>query len=181
MARRSSQYLLGAGGVGWCAGTLCWRGSWFRAGQPCLDSAVDVPGDAYRLDPSLAAAHANLGALLQAAKRYGEAEAACREAIRLDPGLAAAHVNLGVVLRATQRQAEAEAEFREAIRVDPALAQAHSNLGTVLRESGQLADANAAFAEAVRLDPARVSLDTYLRVRRSAWLKSLRITRRPPT
>ena len=43
------------------------------------------------------------------------------------------------------------------------------------------AEADAAFAQAARLDPKSVNLETYLRARRSSWLKSLRSTRRPRT
>lgn len=146
-----------------------------------LNNDDDQHEHADRLDPELALAHVNLGVVLHATKRYAEAGAACREAIRLDPELATAHVNLGVVLSGMKRDAEAEAEYREAIRSDADLAQAHKNLGVLLHKTKRYAEAEAALAEAARLDPACVNLETYLRVRRSSWFKSLRTPRRART
>jgi tetratricopeptide (TPR) repeat protein len=98
-----------------------------------------------------------------------------------DMNTAEAHADQGDRLRRQHRAADAEAAYRAAIALDPQLPRAHSGLSLVLRDTGRRADAKAAFAEATRLDPACVDLGTYLRVRRSLWLKSLRITRRPHT
>ena len=77
-------------------------------------------------------------------------EAALREAIRLDPDRASAYNSLGLVLRDTGRYDEAEEAFGEAVILHPAMGAAHTNLGRLVRTR-----------------------------KRSSWLASLRITRRP--
>jgi tetratricopeptide (TPR) repeat protein len=58
------------------------------------------------LQPDLAAAYANLAGLLNGLRRFGEAEAACREALRIDATLAVAYCNLGNALIGQRRQAK---------------------------------------------------------------------------
>jgi tetratricopeptide (TPR) repeat protein len=85
-----------------------------------------------------AADHSNLGAVLRAAGRPAEAEAAYRHAIALDPGFAAAHYNLGNLLADMDRPDDAEANYRAAIAAQPKYAEAYNALGTMLQRSGAL-------------------------------------------
>ena len=104
-------------------------------------------------NPYLAAAHYNLGLLLNNQGRYDEAEKEYREAIRADPDYAAAHSNLGNLLKDQERYDEAEKEYREAIRADPDYATAHSNLGVLLKDLKRYDEAEKEYREAIRADP----------------------------
>src|SRR5216117_4560664 len=85
--------------------------------------------------------------------RYGEAEAAYREALRMAPDDVPARLGLGLCLRRQRRPADAEAVLREAVRLQPGSASAHAELGGALFEQAKDADAAAAFREATRLRP----------------------------
>src|SRR5262249_16777968 len=73
-----------------------------------------------------------LGGARMARDRYGEAEAAYREAIRLSPGWGEAQSNLGAALIRRQRYGEAEAACRRAIDLKPDCHAAFTNLGNAL-------------------------------------------------
>src|SRR2546422_9027571 len=74
--------------------------------------------------------------------RYGEAEAAYREALRLAPDDVPARLGLGLCLRRQRRPADAEAILREAVRLQPGSASAHAQLGRA--RFGQANDPDAA-------------------------------------
>jgi Flp pilus assembly protein TadD/tRNA A-37 threonylcarbamoyl transferase component Bud32 len=118
-----------------------------------LHLAFGEVGEAVRLEPQLALARSNLGAVL--AERGDRAGAAreLREAIRLNPGQAAAHRGLGQLLAEAGDRAGAAREFREAVRLDPGDAAAHDSLGTALDGDGDLKGAVRELREAVRLAP----------------------------
>ena len=67
--------------------------------------------------PHDAAAHFNLGVLLEDLKRPQDAVAAYREAIRLDPLFADAHYNLGLLCEALGEKAEAIKHFHNAQKI----------------------------------------------------------------
>jgi tetratricopeptide (TPR) repeat protein len=100
-----------------------------------------------------AAAHSNLGILLNNQGRYDEAEKEFRDAIRADLDYAAAHYNLGFLLDDQERYDEAEKEYRDAIRADPDHASAHSNLGSLLHNLKRYDEAEEEYREAIRADP----------------------------
>ena len=104
-------------------------------------------------NPDNAAAHYNLGILLQDMERYGEAKEEYREAIRADPDNAAAHYNLGILLKDLERYDEAEKEYREAIRANPDDAIAHYNMGVLLDDLRRYDGAEEEYREAMRADP----------------------------
>jgi len=104
-------------------------------------------------NPDYAAAHSNLGILLDDQERYDEAEKEYRDAIRVDPDYAAAHFNLGILLDDQERYDEAEKEYRDAIRVDPDYAAAHYNLGNLLNSRGRHDEAEKEWRDAIRADP----------------------------
>ena len=88
---------------------------------------------AIELDSNNAAAHNNLGLLLQTVRKdYDDAEQHYREAIELDPKHAWAHYNLGWLLHDVRKDYDgAEKLYRKAIELDPSNAggMAHYNLG----------------------------------------------------
>src|SRR5206468_217506 len=102
--------------------------------------------------------------------RYGEAEAAYREALRLAPDDVPARLGLGLclrrqrrpadavavlreALRRQRRPAEAEALHREAVQRAPSLPAAQLDLAAALFEQGKFPEAAAAYSEALRIRP----------------------------
>ncbi|MEM9484295.1 MAG: tetratricopeptide repeat protein, partial [Cyanobacteria bacterium P01_F01_bin.116] len=108
---------------------------------------------AIRLGPDDAVTYSNLGNVLKAQSRYGEAEEAHRTALRLDPDYATAYNNLGAVLNEQSRYGEAEEAYRTAIRLGPDDAVTYSNLGNVLKAQSRYGEAEEAHRTAIRLDP----------------------------
>ena len=98
---------------------------------------------AIELDSNNAAAHNNLGLLLQTVRNYDDAEQHYREAIELDPKHAMAHYNLGWFLHDVRKDYDgAEKLYRKAIELDPSNAMdaqgmAHYRLGLLLDAQGR--------------------------------------------
>jgi tetratricopeptide (TPR) repeat protein len=134
------------------AGALVLRGN-AAYGERRHEEAIEAYQQAIALQPDLAWAHSNLGAVLAEVKRYVEAEVAYRKALELDPGNATAHSNLGLLLAEQKRAAEAEAAYRKALELEPGLAMAHNNLGSLLAGQKRAAEAEAAYRKALELDP----------------------------
>jgi len=91
---------------------------------------------ALALDPTLAAAHTNLGLLAHAAGRTDEARAAFERALALDAAQPEARYNLGNLRDEAGDTDGALAEWYQAITLDPDFADAHFNIGATLVESG---------------------------------------------
>jgi protein O-GlcNAc transferase len=117
------------------------------------EQAVDLLGQALRLQPGLSVIHNSLGVALTALGRFEEALVSLREALRLRPDYAEVYNNLGNTLNKMGRRTEAEGCYREALRLRPDFALAHNNLGLVLAEQGRSEDALASIGEALRLQP----------------------------
>ena len=96
----------------------------------------------------------NLGAALQAERRYDEADAHYRRAIAFRSDYAPAYSNLGTVLRARGRNAESIAAYEQAVRLQPEYPDARYNLGNVLTDEGRYSDAIAHFQSALQSAPA---------------------------
>lgn len=111
--------------------------------------------DALRIDPELAAAHANLAVVLNNQKKWAEAIPVAREAIRLNPTIELGHYALGYALYQRKEYKEAVPPLREAVRIKPADAANHAYLGRALLELGETSGAERALVEAARLDSAR--------------------------
>lgn len=92
-------------------------------------------------DPSLAAAHCNLGAIHQLQGDPEGAAAAYRAALAARPSFVLAHLNLGRLLLSQQRWPEAEASLRRAVELQPGSAIAHLELATAQRLLGDTAAA----------------------------------------
>ena len=109
---------------------------------------------ATNLQPDLAEAHVNLGNILLAQQRYGEAEAALRKAIDLKCRWAGeAQGILGNALLAQQRYGEAEAAYRNALDRKPGWAEVQIQLGNALYGRGKHGEAEAAYRKAIDLKP----------------------------
>jgi serine/threonine-protein kinase len=109
---------------------------------------------ALELDRDLPHAHDRLGHILVQQKRYGEAEAAFREALLLDPRLAGTWGNLGAVLANFrgdhQRAVDA---YRRALEIDPDSVFARCNLGTSLNWLRRYSEALVAFDTVLKIEP----------------------------
>ncbi|MHC1599724.1 MAG: tetratricopeptide repeat protein [Candidatus Methanospirareceae archaeon] len=123
------------------------------SGREKFAEEIEVTRKIIELNPDLAAAHFNLGLLLNNQGRYDEAEEEYRGAIRADLDYAAAHHSLGVLLDDQGRYDEAEEEYRGAIRADPDYAAPHSNLGGLLGNQGRYDEAEEEYRGAIRADP----------------------------
>ena len=121
-----------------------------RANAP---AAIEAASRAVALQPINPALKANLGAMLRAAGRLDEAEAAYREAIATGPTLISARQNLGNLLLDQDRLAEAEQTLREAVRIAPAQADPARGLAAVLQRQGRLEEAAAEFERLLALAP----------------------------
>ena len=84
--------------------------------------------------------------------RYGEAEAAYREALRLAPDDVPARLGLGLCLRRQRRPGDAVEVLREAVRLQPGSASAQAELGGAFFEQAEYtAAAGATFAEVCKV------------------------------
>lgn len=109
--------------------------------------------EAIRLVPDLAAAHANLGLLLDQKGSWMEAEHHFRYALALNPGLGNTHLNLGALLASRKRFEEAEAAYRRAIELLPASPAPWTNLGVLQACRKEEKEAELSYRKAMELDP----------------------------
>lgn len=106
------------------------------------------------LDPTSAAALANLGSVLMLRGRNEQAMVALRRALALDPLSAHIHVNLGDGMASAGRPEMATACYRTALTLDPQSATAHYGLGNVQAALGHHRKACGHYQHALRLYPA---------------------------
>jgi len=115
-----------------------------------------------------AAAHNNLGNLLDDLKRYEEAEKEYMEALIIDPNHVKAIINLGFTLSKLGRHRESEIEFKKASKLDPDLLEAkyresietnpnsmeaHNNLGSWLADLERPDEAEKEYKKAIKINP----------------------------
>jgi tetratricopeptide (TPR) repeat protein len=118
-----------------------------------MEEAAACYERALTLDPELAEAEMNLGAVLEAQGRQDEAEARFRRALALRPNLAEAHVNLGNIQQAQGKLEEAVASHERAMALKPEFAEAFFNHANVLQKLGKLEEAVASYQRALALKP----------------------------
>jgi len=118
-----------------------------------LDGAVTEYRKAIALDPGMALAYSNLGALLQSRGELAEAESLYLKTIELRPSYALAWNNLAVVHYKRGDSAGAVRAFRRAIELKPDDAGAIYNLGRVYQQAGIADSAALMFERAYRLEP----------------------------
>ena len=118
---------------------------WHALGTDLESAALDDARDAYAravaLDPRHAAAHVNLGRLLQDAGRPAEAADHYRAALAAQPAHPTAAFNLGTALEDLGRRAEAIEAYRKALEADEEFADAHFNLARLYEQTGRRAAA----------------------------------------
>jgi Flp pilus assembly protein TadD/DNA-binding transcriptional MerR regulator len=115
--------------------------AWFQEGLRCeSEGREDGAAAAYRraldLDPGLAAAHTNLGALAHRRGDTAEAIACFQAALALDPDQPEARYDLAHVLIEAGELELASAELRRVLQIVPESPDAHFNLGIALEALG---------------------------------------------
>jgi predicted O-linked N-acetylglucosamine transferase (SPINDLY family) len=147
-----------ARGVGARAEEVAVRDALERAAQAQQAGRLGEAAFAYAqvlaLRPELAAAHYNLGNVLQAQGRMAEAIESFRRSLELQPGSVEAYCNLGSALKSLARHEEAIAEYRKALALQPDAALVHFNLGNALRDTGDFNGAIESYRRAIEHDPA---------------------------
>ena len=128
-----------------------------RRRQGRIVEAIDFGQRAVRALPTLAKAHAELGASLAAEKNTDAAVKELGEAVRLNPADPYARSDLGLVFAQTGKISEGIDMLHEALRLNPKSADAHNNLGIILFTAGKTRESIAEFEAALRLNP---SLET---------------------
>ena len=122
-------------------------------GRGDIDGAVTEYRKAIALDPGMALAYSNLGALLQSKGELADAESLYLKTIELRPNYALAWNNLAIVRYRRGDGAGAVRAFRRAIELKPDDAGAVYNLGRVYQQA-EIADSAAVmFERAYRLEP----------------------------
>jgi TolB-like protein/Flp pilus assembly protein TadD len=140
---------------------------YFRLGtEEGTRKATEFYGEAIRLDPRYALAHANLsgawrqlgttwlGSGAEAKEAFAKARNAAQTALSLAPDLSAAHEALGYVLLTSDLDfAGAETELRAAEKLAPADAGPKAALCILLGAQGRLAESENVARQALVLDP----------------------------
>jgi Flp pilus assembly protein TadD len=141
-----------AASAGEAAGALIERGNALvRQGR--VADALESYSAAVRAQPDRFEAHANLGSLLLAAHRCGEAEAHLRRALALRPGQVPLHVALGQACAGQGRVAEAESCFMQALAFAPDDAHALVAWAGLLRQRGRFSQAADAYRHVLDRQP----------------------------
>jgi tetratricopeptide (TPR) repeat protein len=115
---------------------------WFLRGCACdedperADEAIAAYQRAIELDPSLAAAHTNLGNLYYQLEQRAAAARCYEAACALDPDLAEARYNLANIYEEEDDLDLAIAEYRRALHCAPDFSDAHFNLALTLERVG---------------------------------------------
>ena len=144
---------------------------YFRLGtEEGTRKATEFYGEAIRLDPNYALAHANLslawrqlgatwlGGGVEANEAYAKARNEARVALSLAPNLSTAHEALGfVLLIADFNFAKAEAELRKAEKLAPADAGPKGALCILFGAQGRLAESENVARQTLALDPLGVT------------------------
>jgi Tfp pilus assembly protein PilF len=118
-----------------------------------IDGAATEYRRAIALDPGMALAYSNLGALLQSKGELADAESLYVKTIELRPNYALAWNNLATVRYKRGDGVGAVRAFRRAIELKPNDAGAVYNLGRVYQRTGMADSAEVMFERAYRLDP----------------------------
>lgn len=120
------------------------------------DDTLEQAADAYRraldLDPSLAAAHTNLGNIYHRLGRKADARAHYERALALDPDQPEARYNLANLHEQAGRLELAIAEYRRVVAACPEFPDAHFNLALALEQVGSRVQAAEHFRRYIELD-----------------------------
>jgi tetratricopeptide (TPR) repeat protein len=110
---------------------------------------------ALALDPTLADAWLNLGALLSESGRHAEAAALSGEAVRFCPNEALLHFNRAIALEDLGKLAAALASYDACLRLEPDFADAHYNAARLHQAQGDARKALRHFSAYRRLSSKR--------------------------
>lgn len=106
--------------------------------------------------PEFAAAHANLALVLNAMRRFAEAEPHFLRALAAGPDQIPLLTGLAYALHRQSRWPEAEPYYRRALAIRPDCVEAMLGLGVCLRAASRLEEACEWFEQAAQVDPACV-------------------------
>jgi choline-sulfatase len=122
-----------------------------RSGR--IKDAIATFERALAIDPSNAAAKANLGTVYLLVHDYPQARAAMEAALRLDPDVSRAHNALGVIAAETGHADEAIEHWKRAVELNPKEWDTLFNLGKLLRQRGRDSEARVYLEQFVRGAP----------------------------
>jgi tetratricopeptide (TPR) repeat protein len=132
--------------------------------------AIATFDHALAIDPSNAAAKANLGTVSLGVRDYPRARAILEEALALDPDVSRAHNALGVIAAETGHPEEAIAHWKRAVELNPKEWDTLFNLGKLLRRQGREAEARPYVESFVRTAPPALYADDIRKLRASLRL-----------
>ncbi|HET9088177.1 MAG TPA: tetratricopeptide repeat protein [Acidobacteriaceae bacterium] len=130
-----------------------------RAGQ--VAAAEAAFRKATEIDPTLAAAHLDLGLAQLKLGKLTEAIASIHKALALDPNAAGAHMFLGIAEYQSNHIDQAVLDLRQEIANTPTNAEALLWLGIVELQSGHPEKATAPLDRAAKLDPKDLNVLDY--------------------
>ena len=116
-------------------------------------AALELIGQANRIDPRNAAALTNLGNALRELGRHEQALACYDRALAIGSAVPESHYNRALALQEMQRHGDALAAYDHALALRPGYVEARYNRAVVLQDSGRHADAMLAFAELLAMAP----------------------------
>jgi protein O-GlcNAc transferase len=122
----------------------------FGRGSP--EEGRELVLQAIEAKPNEAVFHSNLGIVLEALRRWNEAEAAYRQSLRLNPNNPPALNNLGNLHRVAWRLDEAACCYKAALALDPHFISAENNLGNTLADQNEHDQAIASYRRALTVD-----------------------------
>jgi predicted O-linked N-acetylglucosamine transferase (SPINDLY family) len=116
-------------------------------------AAIDLIGQAIRINGTEAGYYNDLGLAYYAARRLDQAVASYQQALKLQPDFFIAHLNLGCAYVSQGRLDDAVACFHKTLALKPDSAVAHFNLGNACFTLGRFDDALASYQAALSLRP----------------------------
>ncbi len=125
--------------------------------QQLLEKAADRFDEAYKLDPSLAAAELNKAIALLYLQRLPEAAAALQHVAAQAPQNPRVWYVSGLLYRSENKPQESMTAFRKVLRLDPSNADSHYFLGSFLIDQQNHPAAEAEFRAALQLAPFHAS------------------------
>ena len=125
--------------------------------QQLLEKAADRFDEAYKLDPSLAAAELNKAIALLYLQRLPEAAAALQHVAAQAPQNPRVWYVSGLLYRSENKPQESMAAFRKVLSLDPSNADSHYFLGSFLIDQQNHVAAEAEFRAALQLAPLHAS------------------------
>jgi len=121
--------------------------------QGRLADALTLYGAVIRLNPNIAAAHSNRGAVLNSLKRHEQALQSCDRAVAIDPAFADAWNNRGNALNGLKRLDDALQSYEHALALKPDYPATLNNRGNALRSLNRPDDALQSYDRAIALQP----------------------------